>query len=196
MARFYVFADEAGNFDFSRRQGATSWFVLGSVTLDDPTIGDRLHALRRDLAWQGVGLGSTFHASVDLQIIRDEVFRILGGESFRTDFTIVEKRKTMPHLQSEERFYKQTWYLHFKYVAKGVAKKADDLLVVAASIGLKKASGGNAERAGGRSGAVGMVVQELPGRVLARRKRPVPPDRRLRHLGRPAQIRAGGRSVL
>jgi hypothetical protein len=44
----------------------------------------------------------------------------------------------MPHLRDMERFYKQTWYMHFKYVARGIAKKADELLVVAAWIGTKK----------------------------------------------------------
>lgn len=138
MTRLYVFADEAGNFDFSLNQGATRWFILGSVTLNDPSIGDRLLALRRELAWQGVGLGSTFHATEDLQVVRDEVFRFLAGEQFRIDYTLVEKRKTMPHLRDMERFYKQKWYMHFKYVARGIAKKADELLVVAAWIGTKK----------------------------------------------------------
>ncbi len=139
MARVYVFADEAGNFDFTLTQGASRWFILGSVTIHDPSIGDRLLALRRDLAWQGVALDSSFHATEDLQIVRDEVFRFLQGEAFRIDFTVVEKRKTMPHLQADmERFYKQTWFMHFNYVAKGIARKADELLVVAAWLGTKK----------------------------------------------------------
>ena len=138
MERVYVFADEAGNFDFSLKQGATKWFILGSIMTDDPSIGDRLLALRRELAWQGVALDSTFHATEDLQVVRDEVFRFLSGENFRIDCTLMEKRKTMPHRQEMERFYKQTWYTHFKYVSRGVARKADELLVVAAWIGTKK----------------------------------------------------------
>ena len=58
MARVYVFSDEAGNFDFSLNLGATRWSILGSVTIHDPSIGDRLIALRRELAWQGVALDS------------------------------------------------------------------------------------------------------------------------------------------
>jgi Protein of unknown function (DUF3800) len=138
MSRVYVFADEAGNFDFSTKRGATRWFILGSITTDDPAIGDRLLALRRELAWQGVALDSTFHATEDLQVVRDEVFRLLAAENFRIDYTLMEKRKTMPHLQNMERFYKQTWFTHFKYVAKDTVKRADELLVVAAWIGTKK----------------------------------------------------------
>src|SRR6266511_2707328 len=130
MARVYVFADEAGNFDFTLKQGASRWFILGSVTLYDPSLGDRLLTLRRELAWQGVALDSTFHASEDLQIVRDEVFRLLQKETFRIDYTVVEKRKTMPHLQTDkDRFYKQTWFMHFKYVARGIAHRSDELLV-------------------------------------------------------------------
>ena len=32
MARLYVFADEAWNFDFTLNQGASHWFILGSIT--------------------------------------------------------------------------------------------------------------------------------------------------------------------
>lgn len=139
MTRVYVFADEAGNFDFSLKQGASLWFILGSVTLYDPAVGNRLLELRRELAWQGVALDSTFHAAEDLQIVRDEVFRLLQRESFRIDYTVVDKRKTIPRLQADKnRFYKQTWFMHFKYVAKGIANPADELLVVAASLGTKK----------------------------------------------------------
>jgi len=139
MGRVYVFGDEAGNFDFDLKQGASLWFILGSITLYDPSVGDRLLALRRELAWQGVALDSTFHASEDLQIVRDEVFRLLAGEAVRIDYTIVEKRKTIPRLQRDkERFYKQTWFMHFGYVARGILSTKDELLVVAASLGTKK----------------------------------------------------------
>jgi hypothetical protein len=139
MARIYVFSDEAGNLDFNRKQGASLWFILGSVTLHDTSIGDELLTLRRELAWQGVALDSTFHATEDLQIVRDEVFRLLQTKDFRIDYTVIEKPKTMPHLQvDKERFYKQASFMHFKYVAQGIAGWQDELLVVAASIGTKK----------------------------------------------------------
>lgn len=139
VARIYVFADEAGNFDFNTKSGASTWFILGSVTLEDPATGDRLLALRRELAWQGVALESSFHATEDLQIVRDEVFRLLQQEEFRIDYTAVEKRKTIPRLQADkERFYKQAWFMHFRYVARGIADWDDELLVVAASLGTRK----------------------------------------------------------
>jgi hypothetical protein len=44
----FVFADEAGNFDFSRQLGATRYFVLTTVTMDNCGVGDALLALRID----------------------------------------------------------------------------------------------------------------------------------------------------
>lgn len=52
----YLFADESGNFDFSRGRGASRYFILTTVTLADTVPGDALLALRRELAWNGVGL--------------------------------------------------------------------------------------------------------------------------------------------
>jgi len=138
MARKYVFADEAGNFHFKVAPGASRYFIIGTVTLRDPSIGTGLLELRRELAWQGVALESSFHASEDPQVVRDEVFRLLDGADFRVDATVLDKRKTEPHLQNYERFYKMAWFLHFKYVAPRVITSGDELLVVAASVGTKK----------------------------------------------------------
>lgn len=138
MARVYVFADEAGNFDFRTRGGASKYFILGSVTLASTDVGARLITLRRELAWKGLGLESSFHASEDAQAVRDEVFKVLVHEDFRFDCTILEKRKTKPYLQDETAFYKIAWYLHFKYVAPKILSPGDELLVLAASLGTKK----------------------------------------------------------
>lgn len=138
MARVYVFADESGNFDFSLKQGASKYFLLGTLVLD-PQAGEALLRLRRDLAWAGVGLDSTFHASEDEQAVRDAVFKMLQGTAFRFDVTLLEKRKTRPDLQKDpERFYKLAWYLHFKYVCPRIVSKNDELMVIAASLWTKR----------------------------------------------------------
>jgi hypothetical protein len=141
MADKYVFADEAGNFDFSLNQGATRYFILATATMDDGALGQRLLELRRELAWQGLYLDRTFHASEDAQAIRDQVFALLQDAPFRVDTTILEKRKAQPHLQSEQGIYKMAWYLHFKYVAPQIVTRNDRLLVTAASLGTKKKRG-------------------------------------------------------
>lgn len=139
MGRVYLFADEAGNFDFRNKPGASRYFILGTLVIPNTDLGDRLLTLRRELAWQGVGLDSTFHATTDKQVVRNEVFNVLQRADFRFDATILEKPKTQPHLAaSPERFYKMAWHLHFKYIGPQVVKQSDELLVIAASLGTKK----------------------------------------------------------
>jgi hypothetical protein len=134
----YVFADEAGNFDFSLKPGASRYFVLTTVALDNCDIGNKLLELRRDLAWRGINLDRHFHATTETQAVRDEVFALLASESFRVDSTILEKRKAQPHLHAKEYFYQMAWYLHFKFVAPQIASPGDRLLVTAASVGTKR----------------------------------------------------------
>jgi hypothetical protein len=138
VAQVYLFSDEAGNFDFKRGSGASKYFIIGTVVMDDTSVGTDLMDLRRDLAWQGVGLESCFHATEDKQIVRDQVFGLLASAELRADFTIYEKSKTQPHRQSQEGLYKLAWYMHMKHVGPRVVGRQDELLVVAASIGTKK----------------------------------------------------------
>jgi hypothetical protein len=141
MADKYVFADEAGNFDFSTKQGASRYFVLATVTLEDCQLGTDLIDLRRSLAWDGIYLDRVFHATTDDQAVRDRVFALLAAATFRVDATVFEKRKALPRLQNDTGFYQLAWFLHFKYVAPRVVKRDDRLLVTAASLGTKKRRG-------------------------------------------------------
>jgi len=138
MSDIYVFADEAGNFDFSRGSGATRYFILTTVTIPDCSIGDQFLALRRELVWRGYELPEAFHAANDAQLVRDEVFALIQKLDCRIDATIFEKPKALPHLRSEHGLYKMAWYLHFKHVAPRIATKADRMMVTAASLGTKK----------------------------------------------------------
>ncbi len=140
MGRVHLFADEAGNFDFSRNPGASRYFILTTVTHDGFGVGDTLLRLRRELAWEGIEQATDdFHATEERQEVRDRVFAELAGVDFRVDATILEKRKTEPRLQANElRFYKTAWYLHFKFVAPRVLGDSGEMLVVAASLGTKK----------------------------------------------------------
>jgi hypothetical protein len=134
----YVFADEAGNFDFSNGQGASRYFILCTVTSTHCGAGDALLALRRELGWRGINLDRVFHATEDPQPVRDEVFELLAGMEYHVDATILEKRKAQPHLREEAQLDKMAWYLHFKYLARHVGRN-DRLFVAASSLGTKKA---------------------------------------------------------
>lgn len=140
MARVHVFADESGNFDFSSSSGASRFFILATVTFfDDRQACADLESLRYDLAWRGIDHPGPFHATEDLQLIRDEVFRCLGPHAFRIDATILEKNKARPELRASDRsFYRFAWWMHMKYVSPEVAQQNDELLVIAASIGTRQ----------------------------------------------------------
>ncbi len=83
MARRYVFADECGNFDFSGKTGASKYFILTTVCTDDCAAGDALTHLRRELAWEGIGLDTAFHAAWDKQVVRNRVFALLARHNLR-----------------------------------------------------------------------------------------------------------------
>jgi hypothetical protein len=137
--RKYIYADEAGNFDFSRDRGASHYFILTAVLIDDHGIESEFLNLRRELVWEGTNLPEAFHATTDAQSIRDRVFELLSKYDFRVDATVVEKTKAIPRIrQTEETFYKYAWFYHMKYVAPRVASKPDELMVIAASIGTKR----------------------------------------------------------
>lgn len=139
MPRVYLFADESGNFDFRAKSGASKYFVLTTITADHCCVGDDLIKLRRDLAFEGRGLGSDFHATTDEQAVRDRVIPVIAASSIRVDCTILEKAKTEPAIRgTDEHFYKMAWYLHLKYVAPRVVTTGDELLVVAASLGTNR----------------------------------------------------------
>lgn len=155
MSRRYVFADECGNFDFSRGNGASTYFILVTVTSDDCAAGQALLELRRELAWDGVGLDTEFHATTDAQAIRDRVFATIAPFDFRVDATILEKGKARPSIRTtDDVFYQYAWYLHMKYVARRIACASDELLVVGASLGTRK-------RRSLFHGAIGRVMAQV-----------------------------------
>lgn len=139
MARHFIFADEAGDFEFSRRANASRYFILTTVNLENCNAGDDLVSLRRKLAWDGYELGEYFHASTDRQAVRDEVFKAICQHGFSVQSTVMEKSKALPRVKaSRPRFYKYGWYYHFRHGTSKVVTKASELMVVAASIGTKK----------------------------------------------------------
>ena len=137
--RKYVYADESGNFDFSRNPKASKYFVLTTVVMEDHGVATELFELRRELTWKGFDLKVGFHATEDKQSVRDAVFNTLQRYDFRVDATIFDKPKVQPRwLESDMRFYKRVWFFHMKYVAPKVVAKEDEILVIAAALGTNR----------------------------------------------------------
>ena len=141
MSRANIFTDEAGNFDFSRGSGASRYFVITTVTMDeDCDAPQRLLQLRRELLWRDIHpVTADFHATEEAQVVRDHVFAELQQCDFRIDATLWEKPKVVPALAaSQERFYKAAVYYHFRELVRRVSDPGDRLLVAVASLGTRR----------------------------------------------------------
>ena len=139
MNRINLFADESGNFDFSRNPGASRYFILTTIACTRYDVGDALLTLRRDLAWNGLGLDSEFHATSDSQAIRNRVFEVVRDHPFRIDATIVEKSKADPGERfTEQNLYRMVWKEHMAGTVDGLAGAEDELFIVSASLGTRR----------------------------------------------------------
>jgi len=101
----YIFLDEGGNMDFS--PSGTKYFTLTSLSKERPFDAYKFLC---DLKYNLVELGTEieyFRASEDRQAVRNSVFDIIDTHLDQTiiDSLIVEKNKTDPLLQKEEKFY-------------------------------------------------------------------------------------------
>jgi hypothetical protein len=154
-----LFADETGNFDFSRRQGATKYFGVGTLVIseaDSNALSAGLSELRYTLTKQGKCDGRCFHATTDTQEVRNEVFALLMGFDFEFDVTMLEKSKALPRIRPDEpTFFKYAWYYHFKYQAPRLRR--DELIVIAADLNIKK------QRSAFQSAVTDVIAQCMPG---------------------------------
>lgn len=159
----FIFADEAGNFDFSRGRGASRYFILTTITADDCAVGDALLRLRRALMWTEHEIGDGFHASEDRQAVRDIVYAELQRHAFHVDSTILEKSKAEPALtRSDAEFYRMAWHLHLERIAPEIRAAGDDLQIVGASFGTSR------KRAQIRAAMFEVATQVMPHTARAR----------------------------
>lgn len=142
MANRFVFSDEAGCFTFKRKEGASKYFLLCTVTADDCAIASKLLDIRRDLCANDDPEESDrdkLHATADAQTTRDAVFAELAKCDFRIDATLLEKSKAQPQTRTDDpTFYKYAWYYHFKHIGPQVVPAQGRLLLTAAALGHKK----------------------------------------------------------
>jgi hypothetical protein len=135
----YLFADEAGDFTFTRQPNISRYFIICTVTMNSLEVGAALAHLRHDLIWEGASVGDCFHATTDAQAVRDRVFALLAKHDFGVQATICEKAKAQPQVRvSKARFYKYPWFYQFKHGLAPHLLRGDHWLVTAASIGTKK----------------------------------------------------------
>lgn len=157
MPRLFVFADEAGCFEFSKKQNVSKYFILCTISMESCELSHSLLELKRRLIWEQKPVGDHFHATTDKQAVRDEVYNVLMKHDFKIHATVMEKTKAQPHTRATKpTFYQYGWYYHFRHVAPKVLPANMELLMTAASLGTAK------ERAS-FSGAVDSVMTQIGG---------------------------------
>ena len=144
--RRYVFLDEAGNFDFSGRPGASRHFIVTSVTVDDCRVGTDLAELRREMMWRDIALGDHFHATEDRQQVRDIVFDVIGRHAMRIDATVIDKATVATHLaRNAMRVYKTAIYQHLRHLLPELVEDGSAIMVVSAALGNRHEQAAHAE---------------------------------------------------
>jgi hypothetical protein len=138
MPRLHIFADEAGDFNFSNHPRASKYFIVCTVAMHSCEIAHDLLALRRELAWRDAPLLSYFHAAEDRQEVRDEVFKVIGAHRMNIYAQVMEKSKAQPQVRaSDAKFYKYGWLYLLRHGTRYAAVDGTDMLITAASVGTK-----------------------------------------------------------
>jgi len=119
----YLFIDESGNFDFS--SGGTKYFILTALSTTDPySIGAPLLGLRYDLlpnysGGRALEENGYFHASEDIQSVRDSVFSTImkNGKDLRVDAVVAQKNKANPTFYNQHiNLYRKMGEILLKYI--------------------------------------------------------------------------------
>ena len=128
--RVYVFLDESGNLDFSPR--GTRYFVLTSVSMKRPfQLNAALDAYKYDCIEYGQER-ERFHCADDNSHVRNRVFDIMGSrlDGVEIHSLLVEKRKVVPELSAEGRFYPEMLGNLLSYVIETPFHAASEEIIV------------------------------------------------------------------
>jgi len=116
MGNLYIFLDEAGDFEFSRK--GSKYFILTSVTTNNiMPLATELYNLKHDLISNFRLDIEYFHAHEDSWPIRNRVFPLIAGSNhFRVDAIVAEKPKVYPPLRPAYKFYPRMMGILLKWV--------------------------------------------------------------------------------
>ena len=138
MADIYIFADETGDLSY---QSDNKFFGFGTATFFSPEEINFPEAFRLRCRLEARGLPNIagFHASIDSNKTRTEVFSLVSAQSPRFDFTFLDKREVQNQVvaRGETYLYKLAWYLHFKQLISQVGTEIDTIYAISASIKTK-----------------------------------------------------------
>ncbi len=144
MNCLYVFIDESGNLDFSKK--GTRFFVLSAITAVFPIeSSQRLQNLKYSLLSKGYGGDEYqyFHASEDKQSVRDDVFNeIAKMSSIKINYIYAEKRKAHPKYHNSK-FYSLLGEALTKYLLLKNSKTEYEKIILIFDQALSKKERGN-----------------------------------------------------
>lgn len=90
----YVFIDESGNFDFSKK-GTKNFVLAGVATLEPLASAIPLQNLKYLLLSEGVDI-SQFHATEDKYVVRERVFGVVTALKNMTTHTVYGLKSELP----------------------------------------------------------------------------------------------------
>ncbi len=136
----FVFLDEGGDLGFT--PDGSRFFTLTSLATFNPIAGyEALNRYRYACLASSHNLDTEyFHCADDNRYVRKRVFEIIASHqsAFRYDSLIVEKRKTHPSVQAQERFYPEMLGYLLCHVLKSVAGTAGEFIIVTDELPLKR----------------------------------------------------------
>lgn len=138
MGRLYLFADETGNFDLRVRHGATRWFGVGTMLMNESEatiLRTVLHKVRIRFAWDAVDVEAGLHASRDSWPVRTAVLGAIATAGGRIDATLIDKQASHGAWASDIALYGAAWHEHLCRLAPILRESEDELMVVASQLG-------------------------------------------------------------
>lgn len=130
MNILYIFLDESGNLDFSRK--GTEHYVLAAVTTVNPLASSQdLQQLKYAQLEQGIDT-EFFHASEDLQATRDVVIKSLQtmSNTVNIHYIYAKKPKAFPGLQNSAAFYAKLGTTLIKFIVGYRSNGFDKIVIV------------------------------------------------------------------
>jgi hypothetical protein len=133
-----IWGDESGNLDFDPKTGSR-YFLVCTMICGDPGLVTDLLSLRGSLERRGFALPDGFHATEDLQPVRNDVVAMLAGKPIRVDATYFTKARVYPRIQQDlDYFYKWAWFYHLRHVLPQVVPAGVEPFIVVATLGIRK----------------------------------------------------------
>ncbi|NKB54630.1 MAG: hypothetical protein GKR97_20915 [Rhizobiaceae bacterium] len=142
LPTLYIFLDEGGNFDFSRK--GSKYFTLTCVSLYRPfSLHTDLDTYKYDLIEHRIKPRiemEYFHCTDDNPYVRSKVFDMLASDvpANSVDAVIVEKSKTGPALQPSEEFYPRMLGYLLRYAIENAPAGIGEVVVITDSIPVRK----------------------------------------------------------